>query len=207
MNSQTATEERFNSLTHLLGTIAALIGLILLIRQETDPWKLLSFSIFGGTMVLLYAISTVYHAMRGRVKRIMQKLDHLAIYILIAGTYAPFTLVTLRNDWGWPAFSVVWLLAIVGIIIDLQPNPTGRRKLPIVIYLLMGWMALLLAKPLLDNLPLIGFVWLVCGGLSYTLGLLFYGFDERVRFFHAIWHMFVLAGSFFHYLTVYQFIA
>ena len=158
-------------------------------------------------MVLLYATSTIYHAMNGRVKKVLQKLDHLAIYILIAGTYAPFTLVTLRDDWGWPIFTIVWLLAVIGIIVDLLPNPSGRRHIPMFIYLLMGWMALVLAKPLLDNLPVLGFVWLVCGGLSYTCGLIFYGFDEQIRFFHTIWHLFVLAGSFFHYLTVYQFIA
>ena len=207
MKPQSTTEEHFNSITHLLGTIAALIGLILLIRQQTDPWKLLSFSIFGGTMVLLYGVSTLYHAMSGRTKKILRKLDHLAIYILIAGTYAPFTLVTLRNDWGWPVFAIVWVLAIIGIIIDLLPNDHGRRTIPIVIYLLMGWMALFLAKPLLENLPLTGFIWLLCGGVSYTFGLIFYGLDERVRFFHAIWHLFVLAGSFFHFLTVYQYIA
>ncbi|WP_303720183.1 hemolysin III family protein [Malonomonas rubra] len=207
MNGQTATEERFNSLTHLLGTIAALIGLILLIRQQTDPWKLISFSIFGSTMVLLYSISTLYHAMSGQNKRILRKLDHLAIYILIAGTYAPFTLVTLRNNWGWPVFGLVWGLAIIGIIIDLLPNKKGQRTIPIIIYLLMGWMALILAKPLLDNLPLNGFIWLLCGGLFYTFGLIFYGFDARVPFFHTIWHLFVLAGSFFHYLAVYRFIA
>mgnify|MGYP001275833271 CR=1 FL=1 len=207
MHSQTATEERFNSLTHLLGTVAALIGLVFLIRQQTDPWKIVSFSIFGGTMVILYATSTIYHAMRGRAKRILRKLDHLAIYTLIAGTYAPFTLVTLRNDWGWAAFVFVWILAVLGIIIDLRPNPTGSRTIPVIIYLLMGWMALFLAKPLLDHLPLTGFIWLVCGGLSYTLGLLFYGFDEKVRFFHAIWHLFVLSGSLMHYLAVYNFIA
>lgn len=207
MNQQSAIEERFNSLTHLLGTIAALIGLILLIHQQTDPWKLVSFAIFGGTMVLLYGISTLYHALGGRAKKVLKKLDHLAIYILIAGTYAPFTLVTLRNDWGWPVFGIVWALAVLGIIVDLLPNKTGRRPIPIAIYLLMGWMALILAKPLLENLPPTGFIWLLCGGLSYTLGLLFYGFDERIRFFHAIWHLFVLTGSFFHFLTVYHFIA
>jgi len=207
MNSQTATEERFNSITHLLGTIAALIGLVLLIRQQSDPWKLLSFSVFGGTMVLLYATSTIYHAMRGQTKKLLRKLDHLAIYILIAGTYAPFTLVTLRNNWGWLAFSVVWLLALTGIIIDMQHHPGSSRKLQVGIYLAMGWMALLLAKPLLDQLPLTGFIWLLCGGLCYTFGLIFYGYDRRIRFFHAIWHLFVLAGSFFHYLTVYHFIA
>lgn len=207
MNDQTATEERFNSLTHLLGTIAALIGLVLLIRQQTDPWKLLSFSLFGGTMVLLYGVSTLYHAMSGRSKRILRKLDHLAIYALIAGTYAPFTLVTLRNDWGWPVFILVWTLALVGIIVDLLPNQSGQRTIPLIIYLAMGWMALVLAKPLLDNLPPSGFIWLLCGGLSYTIGLIFYGFDARIRFFHTIWHLFVLAGSFFHFVTVYRFIA
>jgi hemolysin III len=207
MKLQTATEERFNSITHLLGTIAALVGLILLIRQESDPWKLFSFSIFGGTMIFQYATSTLYHAMSGQTKRLLRKLDHLAIYILIAGTYAPFTLVTLRNDWGWPVFGIVWVLAIFGIYIDLLPNKNGRRTIPIILYLLMGWMALLLSKPLLDNLPLTGFVWLLCGGVSYTFGLIFYGLDERVRYFHAIWHLFVLAGSFFHFLAVYRYIA
>ncbi len=207
MNSQTATEERFNTLTHLFGTIAALIGLIFLIRQETDLWKLLSFSIFGGTMVLLYATSTLYHAMAGRTKKVLRKLDHLAIYTMIAGTYAPFTLVTLRNNWGWPAFAAVWLLALAGIVIDLRPNPSGRRTIPIIIYLLMGWMALILAKPLLDSLPTAGFVWLAIGGIFYTIGLIFYSFDERIRYFHAIWHLFVLAGSALHYMTVYLFIA
>lgn len=207
MKYQSAAEERFNSLTHLLGTIAALIGLMLLIRQQTDPWKLASFSLFGGTMVILYTISTLYHFMNGRAKKILRKLDHLAIYLLIAGTYAPFTLVTLRNSWGWPIFSAVWALAIVGIIIDLLPNKNGQRTIPLIIYLLMGWMALIVAKPLLDNLPLSGFIWLLCGGICYTSGLIFYGLDERVRYFHAVWHLFVLAGSFFHYLTVYRHIA
>lgn len=207
MNYQSATEERFNSLTHLLGTIAALIGLILLIRQQTDPWKLVSFSLFGGTMIFLYATSTLYHFMDGRAKRILRKLDHLAIYILIAGTYAPFTLVTLRNDWGWPVFAVVWTLAVIGIIIDLLPNKNGRRTIPVIIYLTMGWLALVMAKPLLDSLPLTGFIWLLCGGICYTSGLIFYGLDEKVRFFHAIWHLFVLAGSFFHFLSVYHYIA
>lgn len=208
MKHQSAIEELFNTITHLLGTVAALIGLILLIRQQTDPWKLLSFSIFGGTMILLYATSTVYHAISGRAaKKILRKLDHLAIYMLIAGTYAPFTLVTLRSNWGWSVFGIVWTLALVGIVIDLLPNKRGHRAIPMTIYLLMGWMALFLAHPLLENLPTNGFVLLVCGGLFYTFGLIFYGLDERVRFFHTIWHLFVLAGSFFHFLTVYQFIA
>ncbi len=207
MNCQSATEERFNSLIHFIGSIAALIGLILLLRQQSDPWKLVSFSLFGGTMVILYAASALYHFTEGPAKRILKKLDQLAIYALIAGTYAPFTLVTLRNDWGWPMFISVWVLAIVGIVIDLLPNRNGRRTIPILIYLLMGWLALLMAKPLLDTLPPAGFIWLLCGGLCYTFGLIFYGLDARVRYFHAIWHLFVLAGSFFHFLTVYRYIA
>ena len=202
MKCQTATEERFNSMTHMLGTIAALIGLVLLLRQQTDPWKLFSFAIFGSTMVLLYATSTLYHALNGRAKKILRKLDHLAIYLLIAGTYAPFTLVTLRDEWGWPAFWIVWGLAILGIIIDLLPNRNGRRILPVIIYLAMGWMALFLSQPLLDNLPLTGFIWLLCGGLSYTCGLIFYGFDGRVKYFHTIWHLFVLAGAALHFVGI-----
>ena len=207
MNCQSATEERFNSLTHMLGSIASMIGLILLLRQQSDPWKIVSFTIFGSSMVLLYAISALYHLMSGPPKKILQKLDHLAIYLLIAGTYAPFTLVILRDDWGWPVFATVWVLAVIGIVVDLLPNPKGRRIIPVLIYLSMGWMSLVLARPLLDNLPLLGFVWMLGGGLFYTFGLIFYGLDDRVRFFHTIWHIFVLTGSFLHFLTVYQFIA
>jgi len=207
MYCQSATEERFNSLTHLFGTIAAIVGLVLLLRQQSDPWKIVSFTIFGSSMVLLYATSSLYHLMTGRAKKILRKLDHLAIYLLISGTYAPFTLVVLRNDWGWPVFVAVWVLAIIGILVDLLPNPHGRRIIPVLIYLAMGWMSLILARPLLDHLPPAGFVWLLGGGLSYTFGLIFYGLDDRVRFFHAVWHLFVLVGSFLHFLTVYHYIA
>ncbi len=204
---QTVAEEVFNSVTHLLGTVFALIGLILLLRQQNGPWELVSFSVFGGTLILLYGVSTLYHAIGGRAKKVLRKLDHLSIYILIAGTYAPFSLVTLRHSWGWPVFGVVWVLAVVGIVIDLLPNKKGSRTLPLIIYLTMGWLALALIKPLLDNLPVPGFLLLLSGGLCYTGGLIFYGFDQRIRYFHAIWHLFVLAGSVFHFFTVYYYVA
>lgn len=207
MKKQTPHEELFNSILHAFGALAASAGLLLLLSRATDSWRLVSFSIFCGTMIILYATSALYHALSGRAKKIIKKLDHLAIYLLIAGTYTPFTLVVLRNGWGWPAFGIIWGLALIGIVYDLFPHKNNSRAIPVAIYLLMGWLALLLAKPLLDKLSLSGFILLLAGGLFYTCGLLFYAFDERVRFFHAIWHAFVLLGSFFHYMTVYLYIA
>ena len=208
MKQQSPREELFNSALHGLGALAAIAGLFVLLYRQTDSWKISSFSIFCGTMFLLYTTSSLYHATtNGRIKRIIKKLDHLAIYLLIAGTYAPFTLVLLRDSWGWQAFSAAWILALCGIIYDLLPRQNDGRAVPVTIYLLMGWMALLLAKPLLEQLSPAGFAWLFCGGLSYTFGLIFYALDERVPYFHAVWHLFVLAGSFFHYLAVLLYIA
>ncbi len=207
MKKQTPQEELFNSLLHALGAVGAIVGLILLLYKGTDPWRIVSFSIFCGTMIILYSISALYHALFGRAKRIIKKLDYLAIYLLIAGTYTPFTLVVLRDGWGWTAFGVIWGLAFLGIGYDLVPRKNDSRAIPVAIYLLMGWLALLLAKPLLAGLSLTPFIWLLCGGLFYTCGLIFYALDERIRFFHAIWHSFVLLGSFFHYMTVYLYVA
>lgn len=207
MKQQTPREELFNSTLHALGAVAAIAGLMILLSKGTDPWRLVSFSIFCGTMIILYTTSALYHAVLGHSKKIIKKLDHLAIYLLIAGTYTPFTLVVLRDGWGWVAFGVIWGLALIGIVYDLLPRKNDSRAIPVAIYLLMGWLALLLAKPLLASLPLPAFIWLLCGGIFYTCGLIFYALDKRIRFFHAIWHSFVLLGSFFHYMTVYLYIA
>ncbi len=207
MKEQSPGEELFNSGLHIFGSLAAIAGLVLLIYRQTDVWKICSFSIFSGTMILLYTTSALYHATSGPNKSIIKKLDYLAIYLLIAGTYSPFTLVLLRDKWGWPAFATIWGLAVIGIIYDLVPRKTDHRIVPVTLYLLMGWMALLLAKPLYESLSPAGFAWLLCGGLAYTFGLLFYALDKRVRYFHAVWHLFVLFGSFFHYLAVYLYIA
>jgi hemolysin III len=196
--------ERFNSISHLVGAVAALVGLVVVVviaAQQGDPWKIISFSVYGTTLFLLYTISTLYHSLRGRAKQIFRKLDHLSIYLLIAGTYTPFTLVTLRGVWGWTLFGVIWGLALVGMALEALPQK-GNRVLSVVVYVLMGWLVLAALKPLLAALPPAGFVGLLLGGIFYTGGLAFYLFDEKIRHFHGIWHLFVLAGSVSHYLTI-----
>ena len=196
--------ERFNSISHLIGAAAAIAGLVVLVvlaSRQGAPAKIVSFSVYGLTLFLLYLFSTLYHSFRGKAKRVFQKLDHVAIYLLIAGTYTPITLVALRGAWGWSVFGVIWGLAIIGIVVDSLPMK-GRRVLPIVIYLCMGWLALIVIKPLLAVLPATGFALLLLGGMFYTGGLIFYALDGRVRHFHGVWHLSVLAGSVSHYLAM-----
>lgn len=201
--------ERFNSISHLIGAVAALVGLVVVVvvaARQGDPWKIVSFSIYGATLFLLYAISALYHSLRGRAKQIFRKLDHLSIYFLIAGTYTPFTLVTLRGAWGWTIFGIVWGLAAIGLALEALPQK-GNRILSVVVYVLMGWLVVVALEPLLQALPLSGFGWLLLGGIFYTGGLAFYLFDEKVRHFHGIWHLFVLAGSVCHYFTILVYVA
>ena len=201
--------ERFNSISHLIGAVAALAGLVVAVvvaARQGDPWKIVSFSIYGTTLFLLYTISTLYHSLRGRAKRFFHKLDHYSIYFLIAGTYTPFTLVTLRGGWGWTIFGIIWGLVVLGVVLESLPQK-GNRVLSLVVYVLMGWLVLVALKPLLQALPGAGFAWLLAGGLFYTGGLVFYVFDEKVRHFHGIWHLFVLAGSVSHYVTIPFFVA
>jgi hemolysin III len=196
--------ERLNSITHLLGSVFALIGLIVLVIRAAlagDPWKIISFSIFGITLVLLYTSSALYHSIHGASKPMLQKLDHTAIYLLIAGSYTPFTLVTLRGAWGWSLFGLVWGLAVIGILQDILF--TKRKKiLSVVIYLMMGWIAIVAVRPLARALPGAGMVLLVAGGLFYTIGVVFYALDKKFVYSHGILHLFVLAGSMCHYFTV-----
>lgn len=201
--------ERFNGITHLVGAALALAGVAVLVTvaaRQGDAWKIVSFSLYGVTLFLLYGFSTLYHSLRGRAKAIFRRFDHLAIYLLIAGTYTPFALVTLRGGWGWALFGVVWGLAVVGMALEYLPRK-GPRILPVVIYLLMGWLALIALKPLWQALPLMGFVWLLSGGLLYTVGVVFYGLDEKLRHAHGVWHLFVLAGSVSHYIAIFYYVA
>ena len=196
--------ERFNSISHIIAAAAALAGLVILVvfsARQGDPWKIVSFSVYGATLFLLYTFSSLYHSLRGRAKEVFRTLDHYAIYLLIAGTYTPFTLVTLRGAWGWSIFGTVWGLAVAGIVLEFYPIK-GKRVMPMVIYIVMGWIVLIALRPLLQALPHAGFRWLLAGGLFYTSGILFYAFDKKVRHFHGIWHLFVLAGSISHYLAV-----
>lgn len=201
--------ERFNGYSHLIGTLLAITGAVVLIvlgALQGDVWKIVSFAIYGAGLVLLYGFSTLYHSTRGRAKRLFQKLDHNAIYLLIAATYTPFTLVTLRGPWGWSLFGIVWGLAAVG---TLQEVILGHRtrKLSLVIYVLMGWVALVAIVPLIEALSLAGFAWLAAGGVVYTAGIVFYHYDERFKHWHGIWHLFVLGGSAAHYVAILCYVA
>lgn len=200
--------EKFNSISHIIGAVAAaagLVALVVLAARQGDPWKIVSFSIYGTTLLLLYTFSTLYHSLRGKAKRIFRKLDHHSIYLLIAGTYTPFTLVTLRGAWGWSLFGIIWSLAAFGIALESMPRK-GPRILPVVIYLVMGWLCLIALEPLLQTLPENGFAWLLAGGIFYTVGVAFYALDDRVPHFHGIWHLFVLAGSISHYVTIFFYV-
>ncbi len=202
--------EMFNTLTHLIGAAVALAGLVILVvfaSLEGNPWKIVSFSIYGATLFSLYLISTLYHGSRGRIKRIFSMLDHQAIYLLIAGTYTPFTLVTLNGAWGWSLFGVIWGIAVCGFVLDALPAiRRSRRVLPVLIYIAMGWMILIALDPMLRHFPAEGFKWLVIGGLLYTSGIAFYALSSKFTYAHGIWHLFVLAGSASHYVAIFVYV-
>ncbi len=201
--------ERFNSISHLAGASLAAVGGVLLIVMAArmgDPWKIVSFSIYGTMLLCLYLASTLYHSLRGRAKKIWCKFDHCAIYLLIAGSYTPFTLVSLRGAWGWSLFGAVWGLALFGIVQEIW-LAKGRRILSLLIYVLMGWLAVVAAVPLVNALGRDGFLWLAAGGLIYTVGIVFYATDEKWRYGHGVWHLFVLGGSVCHYFTVVAYVA
>jgi len=200
--------ERFNAYTHLVGALLALAGAVVLIvlgAMKQDVWKIVSFAIYGASLVMLYSASTLYHSTRGRLKAFFRKIDHTAIYLLIAGSYTPFTLVTLRGPWGWSLFGVIWGLALLGIA---QEFWLGKRTrvLSLIIYILMGWIALVAVVPLVETLSPAGFAWLAAGGLAYTAGIVFYAYD-RFTHWHGIWHLFVVAGSALHYIAILLYVA
>lgn len=200
--------EKFNALTHLVGAVLALVGsvvLIVLAARNGDPWQLVSVSIYGVTLVLLYSFSTLYHGLHGHAKTILRKLDHLSIYLLIAGSYTPFCLVTLRGPWGWSLLGVVWGLAVLGCLHELRPR-SGARILSVVLYVVMGWVVLVALVPLLHALGAAGFAWLAAGGLFYTLGIVFYALGSRLAHSHGIWHLFVIAGSAAHYFVILRYV-
>lgn len=200
--------EKFNAWTHLIGAILATIGAIWMLAVATmtgDIWKIISVAVYGVALVLLYSASTVYHSVRGRAKVLMQKVDHFSIYLLIAGSYTPFCLVTLHGPWGWTLFGIVWALAIIGILQEIKPR-SEARVMSIVIYAVMGWIVLVAVKPLIAALGMAGFVWLALGGVFYTVGIIFFAFDTRVRHFHGIWHLFVIAGSLLHFVAITRYV-
>lgn len=201
--------ERFNGYTHLAGVILAAAGaatLITIAAMKGDATRIVSFSIYGAALFLLYFTSTMYHSLRGRAKNVFRKLDHAAIYLLIAGTYTPFVLVSLGGAWGWTLFGAIWGLAVVGIVQELC-IARGARVLSLVIYLLMGWLAVVALVPLFRALSWSGMSWVVGGGLIYTVGIVFYLYDERFRHWHGIWHLFVMGGSAVHFAAILLFVA
>jgi hemolysin III len=203
--------ERFNSISHLVGAALAVIGTVVLVGiaiHDGDPLKIVSFAVFGSTLSFLYIVSTLYHSIRGPQKQFLQKLDHIAIYLLIAGSYTPFTMVTLNGTLGWILLAIVWGVALLGIIQEVWlAKADGARVLSIVLYLIMGWLAAIAVVPLFNALKPEGLAWLVAGGVFYTAGIIFYALDDRMRHAHGIWHLFVLGGSVTHYFTVLLFVA
>lgn len=201
-------EEHANALTHGLGLVLALVGvpiLIVLAAISGDAWRLVGVGIYGATLISLYLASTVYHAVRYLpAKRVLRALDHSAIYLLIAGTYTPFTLVNLRGAWGWTLFGLVWALALFGIIWKAV-RVERQAVLSTVLYLAMGWLVVIAVGPLSRAVPNRGLAWLLAGGLAYTFGVCFFS-ASRLRFNHAVWHVFVLAGSACHYVAVMRYV-
>ncbi len=182
---------------------AALVGIA---ATRGDPLRITSFSIYAATLFTMYVASTFYHSTQGRLKAFFRKLDHSAIYLLIAGSYTPFALVTLKGHDGWLLFAAVWTLAVVGIAQELW-LAKGARVTSLVIYMTMGWLGLALLHPLALALTLEGLKWLIGAGVVYTAGIVFYLFDHRYAYWHSIWHVFVLAGSALHYAALLKFVA
>ena len=200
--------ERFNSITHLLATIAALIGSTVAITiavLRSNARTITAVAIYGSMLVLLYLSSTLYHSLRGRAKRIFHVFDHTTIYLLIAGTYTPFTLVTLRGAWGWSLFAAVWTLAAIGVAKDIFLH--GRmRAISLSLYVIMGWLVAIAIIPLKRALPMSGVLWIAAGGLVYTIGIIFYGLSNRVVHAHGVWHLFVIGGSVCHYIAIVRYV-
>ena len=200
-------EEIANSVTHGLGLLLAVAGLVVLVTLAAlrgTAWHVVGCSIYGSTLVLLYAASTLYHSIpNARAKRVFRVIDHSAIFLLIAGTYTPFTLINLRGPWGWSLFGVVWGLALFGIL--FQTGKLRHPVLSVVLYVLMGWTVVIATRPLLQTIAPGGLALLVAGGLAYTLGITFYAW-KRLPYGHSVWHGFVLLGSAFHFFAILFFV-
>lgn len=198
-------EEIANSLSHGLGLIASLVAapfLVLHAARQGDAGFIAGTSIFVATMALLYLASTLYHALPiGHAKRVFRVIEHSAIFLLIAGTYTPFTLGVLNGAWGWTLLGLVWGIAVAGVTLKAL-NRLTHPVLTTSLYLLMGWLIVIAAQPLSERVPASGLLWLLAGGLAYTLGVVFFALDSRLRYGHFIWHLFVMAGTACHYFAV-----
>ena len=201
----TLAEEIVSCSCHGLGIILGIAVLAILTAFSSltgDPWKIVSSVIFASSMIVLYATSTVYHALTNlHAKSILKKFDHIAIYYLIAGTYTPFLLVNLRGKIGWTIFGIIWGLALFGTVLKLTISPKGTKLWSILLYLIMGWMIIFASKELFANLNTTGLIFLILGGLFYTLGIPFYVWKSK-KFTHALWHIFVLCGTMMHFFAI-----
>jgi len=196
--------ERFNSISHLIGAALALAGGAVLVTSaamDGDAKKIVSYSVYGVTLFLLYLVSTLYHSLPGPSKRVFRMLDYQAIYLLIAGTYTPFTIVALGGALGWWMLGAIWGLAVFGIVLDALPR-RGPRVVPVIIYLVMGWLAVFALDQIIAALSPAGFAWLLAGGIFYTTGVVFFVLDHWYPWCHGIWHLFVIAGSVSHYFSI-----
>jgi len=201
-------EEIANAVTHGIGMLLSISALILLVVYATingDSYHIVGCSIFGASLILLYSMSTMYHMVKTpKMKRIFRALDHSSIFLLIAGTYTPFTLVNLHGSWGWTIFGLVWGIAVLGIVLETVTRQR-YKKLSLTLYIGMGWLIIIAVKPLLQTVDTGGIILLVGGGLFYSLGVIFYIWKSLV-FNHAIWHLFVLAGSILHFFAVFFYV-
>ena len=201
-------EEKWNVYTHAFGLLLSIIGLFFLVSKAIDEGSLVrivSFSIFGVSLIVLYTASTLFHNSKDPIKRRQLNIfDHASIYVLIAGSYTPFTLITLDGTLGWVIFGIVWGIALIGIVLKLFY--TGRfEKASTIAYVLMGWIVVIVIKPILDNLSIEGFYWLLAGGVSYTIGALLYS-TQKIKYNHVIFHVFVLGGSICHFIAIYYYV-
>ena len=203
------SEELISSISHGVGALLGVAALVLCIVRAAshhDPWAVVSGSVFGGSIILLYAVSSIYHALKvNRAKRVLRVMDHCTIFVLIAGTYTPYTLVALRGPVGWVLFSLIWAAGIAGIIfnaIDVE-----RFKIASMVnYIIMGWAIIFAFKPLSAVIGRNALVLLLCGGVAYTVGAVLYGLGSKIKYMHSIWHFFVLAGTVLHFLSIYLYV-
>ena len=185
----------------IAGTVA------LLILADGDARKLVAFSIYGSMLILLFTASSLHHSLSERSNsRLWIKMDHISIYLMIAGSYTPFTLVTLQGGWGWSIFGIIWGMALAGVLLDAL-HRKGSRHPQLLLYLAMGWLILIAIHPLASTLPTAGLIWLAAGGITYTVGVLFFIMDERWRWAHGVWHLFVIGGALCHYIDILLYVA
>lgn len=205
----TKGEEIFNAVSHIVGggfgVVALVIGLVVA-AIHSNAYGVVSMAIYGSSMILLYTMSAIYHFLRpNKAKKVFRIFDHCTIFLLIAGTYTPYCLVTLRESggWGWSIFGVVWGFAVLGIIFNaINMHKPIIKVLSMICYLAMGWCVIIAVKPLIDNLSTPGFIWLLLGGIMYTIGAVFYLFGRKKKYIHSVWHLFCVAGTIFQFISI-----